>query len=68
MSDERSEACTQWRVGTKHRRMPEPLYQACADEHAAREWMRLERIDYPHADIWIESREVTPWRRSDITS
>lgn len=53
----------QWRVATKHPRYDEPMTQNFAAEHDARDWARLERIDYPHCEVYIERREVTPWER-----
>lgn len=54
----------EWRVATKHPRH-DIFYQSADNESDAREWAHLERIDYPHFDVWIEWREVTPWVRVD---
>lgn len=59
-----SEMRTEWRCVIAHEggsRVEEP----CQNEADAREWARLERQDYPRADVSVEWREVTPWTRAD---
>ena len=59
LSDQ-SESHTQWRTVTRHPRHGDE-FALFDTEHEAREYARLERIDYPHLEVWVERREVTPW-------
>ena len=54
-------SATEWRVMTKTRPDVEPLVIDCRDEEYARATAVMEREEYPHADVWIEQREVSPW-------
>jgi hypothetical protein len=56
-------AITQWQVVTSHPRWNQAMTKFFVNEHEAREWACLERIDYPHCEVYVESRLVTPWER-----
>ena len=53
---------TEWRCVVVHPAGPR-LEHECVNEADAREWERLERADYPAAEIFVERREVAPWER-----
>lgn len=64
MTIEAIKSDVQWRAITRHPRHGD-LEEAFEAEQEAREFARLERIDYPHCEVWVERREVTPWVRVD---
>jgi hypothetical protein len=57
------EPLEEWRVCTKMPQWEGPLTERAETEQAAREWADLERADYPHAEIWIERRNLGTWER-----
>lgn len=56
-------ATRQYQVVTRHPRRDRVMAELFGDERFAREFARLERIDYPHCEVYVESRLVTPWER-----
>lgn len=54
----------EWRVILKHPTRGD-LIDEMTDEEEAIEHARLERLDYSHCEVYIESRRVGPWEKTD---
>jgi hypothetical protein len=54
----------EWRVVQHHPHFPGPHIIACPNEEHAIERAAYEQAEYPHTEVWVESREVTPWTRT----
>lgn len=51
----------EWRVVMEYPGLHAPFVTTFASEADCQEYVELERIDYPHATITVESRDVGPW-------
>lgn len=60
-----ADSSTQWRVmfNTGVDREPIVWIAGLDSQERADEFMADLRAEYPHADVWVESREVTAWEK-----
>lgn len=66
--DDRAAMSTEYRVLMRHPSPHDtmtPLVTEWPNRKDAEEYAELERADYPHYEVWIESREVTEWTKVD---
>lgn len=55
-------AIVQYRIMLRTTGEPVPMVEDI-DRDAATEWEATTRAEYPHGEVWVESRTLTPWER-----